>query len=202
MHHRERSLRRLTLLACLSAFLLLSGARAMAVEEPAYVVLKSEPPFELREYPGFVVAETRVEGDFDAASRAGFRRIARYIFGGNKDSDGRSRSISMTAPVTVEQDGEQWRLHFVMPSGSELSRMPEPLDGSVNLREVPAHRMAAVRFSGWTTDASIARHAGLLRDWLTAKGIAFEDRPQVARYDDPFTLPWNRRNEILIPLRY
>jgi hypothetical protein len=41
----------------------------------------------------------------------------------------------------------------------------------------------------------------MLKDWLTQQQVAFEDKPQVARYNDPFTLPWNRRNEILIPVK-
>jgi len=36
---------------------------------------------------------------------------------------------------------------------------------------------------------------------LGRNNLAFHDRPQLARYNDPFTLPWNRRNEILIPLK-
>jgi hypothetical protein len=188
-----RSLTALVTLSLLATF-------AMAVQEPPYVVVTSEPPFEVRDYAGFVVAETVVDGDFDAASRLGFRRVARYIFGGNVAADGRSQSIAMTAPVTVEQKGDGWRLHFVMPTGSEVARLPEPTDEAVTLRHIPPHRMAAVRFSGWTTEASIARHTQMLTQWLAANGIRFEDKPQIARYDDPFTLPWNRRNEVLMPL--
>ena len=88
----------------------------MAIEEPTYRALKSDPPFEHRWYPGFVIAETQLTGDFDAASRTGFRRIAGYIFGDNQSSDGGSRKISMTAPVTVEPRQNGWRMHFVMPS--------------------------------------------------------------------------------------
>jgi hypothetical protein len=88
----------------------------MAVPEPEYQVLKSDDRFELREYPGFVVAETQVSGDFDAASRSGFRRVASYIFGSNRNTAGESEKIAMTAPVTVEPAGpDRWRLHFVMP---------------------------------------------------------------------------------------
>ena len=51
----------------------------MAVEEPRYTVLVSDPPFEVRRYAAFTVAQTQIQGDFDAASRSGFRRIASYI---------------------------------------------------------------------------------------------------------------------------
>jgi hypothetical protein len=183
-------------LACLA----LIGSAAMAVEEPPFTVLRSEPPFELREYAPFVVAETVVEGGFDAASRSGFRRVAAFIFGDNTARDGQSRKIAMTAPVTVEPQGEGWRLHFVMPPGSDLASLPQPNSDTVRLREVPTHRMASVRFSGLTTEASVARHTRMLREWLQANGIDYVEAPQVARYNDPFTLPWNRRNEILMPL--
>jgi hypothetical protein len=182
------------------ACLFVTGGVAMAVEEPRFEVLKSEAPFEVRQYDAFVVAETVVPGGFDAASRSGFRRVAAFIFGDNTARDGQSRKIAMTAPVTVAPEGEGWRLHFVMPPGSELAKLPRPNDDGVRLREVPAHRMAAVRFSGFTTEESVARHTRLLRDWLQANAIDYVDAPQVARYNDPFTLPWNRRNEILMPL--
>ncbi|MEY3216908.1 MAG: hypothetical protein RLZZ280_1285, partial [Pseudomonadota bacterium] len=84
----------------------------MAVEEPRYTVLVSEPPFEVRRYAAFTVAQTQISGDFDAASRNGFRRIASYIFGDNVQAEvGAQRKISMTAPVTVTPESEGWRVH-------------------------------------------------------------------------------------------
>jgi hypothetical protein len=182
----------LTCLAC--------GGAAVAVEEPPFEVLVSDPPFELRRYPGFVVAETLVEGDFDGASRSGFRRVAAFIFGGNTAADGSSRKIAMTAPVTVVPEGPAWKLHFVMPPGSDLATLPRPTDPRVRLRAVPEHRAVAVRFSGWTTEAAISRETVRLRAWSEKRGLALAAPVQVARYNDPFTLPWRRRNEILIEL--
>lgn len=188
----------------LSAFLLFQWtfpAMAQSVSEPPYALIKSEPPFELRDYGAMTVAETTLEGDFDIAGSLGFRRVAGYIFGKNQNAKGESEKIAMTAPVTMEAQHQQWRLHFVMPPGLNLDNLPKPIDSSVQLREMPPQRMASVRFSGLTTGASIQRHTQMLKDWLTQQQLAFEDKPQVARYNDPFTLPWNRRNEILLPLK-
>lgn len=38
----------------------------------------------MRQYATFIVAETWVDGEMDAASSKGFRRIADYIFGGQE----------------------------------------------------------------------------------------------------------------------
>jgi hypothetical protein len=189
------------LLCAFLSFLWTLPTMAQTVSEPTYALVKSEPPFELRDYGVLTVAETTIEGDFDVAGSLGFRRVAGYIFGKNQNVSGESEKISMTAPVTMEAQQQQWRLHFVMPPGLTLGNLPKPNDSSVQLREMPAQRMASVRFSGLTTAASIQRHTQMLKDWLTQQQLAFEDRPQVARYNDPFTLPWNRRNEILIPLK-
>lgn len=180
---------------------LMGSSMAQTVKEPAYTLLKNEPPFEVRDYGALTVAETLIEGDFDVAGSLGFRRVAGYIFGKNQNAKGESEKIAMTAPVTMEAQNQQWRLHFVMPQGMTLDHLPKPVDANVQLRELPAQRMAAVRFSGLTTAASIERQTQLLKDWLVRNNLPFEDRPQVARYNDPFTLPWNRRNEILIPLK-
>lgn len=78
----------------------------MATEEPKFEVLSQHGKIELRRYPAFVIAETTVEGDMDAASGKGFRTIADYIFGNNQavspSPDAMSEKIAMTAPVTME----------------------------------------------------------------------------------------------------
>jgi hypothetical protein len=173
----------------------------MAIEEPKYQVLLTDGPFEHRLYAGFVVAETELSGDFDSASRNGFRRVAGYIFGDNQADSGDSRKIAMTAPVTVEPKDDGWRLHFVMPSSEDIASLPKPTDPSVKIRKVPPHEAASVRFSGWTTESAIADQTEKLRAWLEARGLVEKGPPQVARYNDPFTLPWRRRNEILISVQ-
>lgn len=172
----------------------------MAVEEPTYAVITREPPFEWRRYPAFVVAQTQLDGSFDAASRSGFRRIASYIFGDNRQAAGGQRKIAMTAPVTVTPEDRGWRVHFVMPAAESLQSLPQPLNSHIQLRQVPAHDVAVLRFSGFTTQASMEAQTARLRAWAQAKQLKLGPTAQVARYDDPFTLPWNRRNEILIDL--
>jgi len=172
----------------------------MAIEEPSYQILAAEPPFELRRYAEFIVAETELTGDFDSASRSGFRRIAGYIFGDNQSQGGGSRKIAMTAPVTVEPKAGGWRLHFVMPANETLDSLPKPQNPEVIVRRVPAQDVVAIRFSGWTTESSIKSHTDQLHEWMTRHNLKAASAPQVARYNDPFTLPWRRRNEILIPI--
>jgi hypothetical protein len=179
-------------------FTLLTAGDVMAIEEPAYQVLVSDAPFEHRRYSGFVVAETILSGDFDSASQTGFRRIAAYIFGDNTADAGKSRKISMTAPVTVSPAESGWKLHFVMPSQEKLDSLPRPNNAQINLRKVGEHEVVAIRFSGWTTAASIRENTEKLQQWASARNLTLAGVPQVARYNDPFTLPWRRRNEILI----
>jgi SOUL heme-binding protein len=189
----------ITVISLCGGLFLWSG-HAMAIEEPPFRVLQSEPPFEHRLYTGFVVAETDVVGDFDAASRSGFRRVAGYIFGDNQLQSGGNRKIEMTAPVTVEPKDQGWRLHFVMPSAESLSSLPKPNNPDVKLRQVPEHAVAAIRFSGFTTQAAVQEQTSKLRNWMSSKQLEAAGPAQVARYNDPFTLPWRRRNEILIPV--
>jgi hypothetical protein len=172
----------------------------MAIEEPAYRSLISEPPFEHRAYSDYVIAETNIAGDFDAASTKGFRRVAAYIFGDNSLPNGENKKIAMTAPVTVEEKPSGWRLQFVMPDGENLESLPKPKNAEVRLKNVPEHQMAVIRFSGWTTRAAIDEQTEKLKAWISAKKLKMVGSPQVARYNDPFTLPWRRRNEIMIPV--
>ncbi|MEI8256072.1 MAG: heme-binding protein, partial [Deltaproteobacteria bacterium] len=66
------------------------------VDEPRFSVELHDGDFEVRRYEPRVVAETLVTGPSSGAANEGFRRLAGYIFGGNR---GRA-SIAMTAPVS------------------------------------------------------------------------------------------------------
>ena len=173
----------------------------MAIEEPKYTSILSDKPFEIRKYDGFTVAETDLIGSFDTASRKGFRRVASYIFGGNKNNEGGSEKIQMTAPVTVIPKKDGWSLHFVMPSNYNLKNLPLPIDEKVVLKKYPEHLAAAVVFSGWTTESKINDFSNKLMLWLSKKNYEIIGPQQVARYNDPFTLPWLRRNEIIFMVR-
>jgi hypothetical protein len=198
--------------------LTLPGASAMATEEPKFEVLSQHEHIELRRYPAFVIAETTVEGDMDAASGKGFRAIADYIFGNNQakapTADTTSEKIAMTAPVTMEplaspsadglpamQGATQWRMHFVMPSQYTLASLPKPNNPAVRLREVPAKTWAVLTYSGFNTEAKIQSKTNELVVWLAAQNIKTLGSPQLARYNPPWTLPMFRRNEIMLEIQ-
>jgi hypothetical protein len=81
-----------------------------------------------------------------------------------------------------------------------LDTAPEPLDPRVKIREVPAHRVAAVRFSGFWSEDNYQRHLNQLTTGLQAAGLRWKREPVYSRYDAPWT-PWfMRRNEIWLAL--
>ena len=173
------------------------SCHVMAIEEPEFKILVDEGELQIRSYDEYLVAETAVEGSFDTASRKGFRRVAGYIFGENKNASGQSEKIQMTAPVTVKPDNEGWVLHFVMPSNYDMSQLPVPNNNSILLKKIEAHYAAVIIFSGFTTDAKIKNKTEELKVWLKKKDFKIAGTQQIARYNDPFTLPWLRRNEII-----
>jgi len=185
----------------------------MAIEQPKYTVIEKSDAFELRTYSAQIIAETIVSGSLDEASSAGFKLIADYIFGNNTSATGDNQQITMTAPVTIapksekismtssvtiEQTGEQWRLHFVMPSQYSLASLPKPNNPAVTLQEVPASNYAVIRFSGFAGEEKTATKTVELMTWLTSKGIKPAGKPELARYNPPWTLPFLRRNEVMI----
>ena len=194
----------------------------MAIEEPRYDVIVSQPPFELRHYAPTLIAQTLVDGDMDTASRQGFRLIANYIFGNNitvgSDQaakiamttpvtvEPQSSKIAMTAPVTLEpQSGDtsirgahQWRIHFVMPSQYTLATIPKPNNNAVTLHELPRKYMAVYRYSGFNTQARVQEKTEEALAWAKQQSLKVVGTPQLSRYDPPWTLPMFRRNEIMV----
>jgi len=59
-----------------------------------------------------------------------------------------SEKISMTTPVLETENSEQTRtVQFTMPSKYTLETLPVPDSERVTLREVPAKKVAALRFT-------------------------------------------------------
>lgn len=189
----------------------MNAGPAQAVEEPLWTSVFQDGAFQVRDYAPNVVAETRVNGARGDAINQGFRRLARYIFGGNEPG----QSIAMTAPVAQQPSGRQiamtapvaqtpadggWTVTFFMPPGSALQDMPRPLDAAVELREQPARRVAALRFNGLATRDNLERHEQDLRRRLEARGDIVIGPASYAFYDPPWTLPWARRNEVMLEL--
>jgi hypothetical protein len=174
---------------------------------PAYEVLKTADVFELRAYPSYLVAEVTVPGPAESASSEGFRLLAGYIFGSNTvaaklamttpvTQRAVSTKLAMTAPVTQVQGANGYVVQFVMPPGYSLSTLPVPNDARVTLREMPAVRMAVLRYSGRWTEANYQSHLATLRAALLRDGVATVGEPVLARYNAPYVLPFLRRNEI------
>ena len=115
-----------------------------------------------------------------------------------KSEAAKSEKVPMTAPVAVQKEAEKWRVHFVMPSQYSLEALPTPNNPQVSLREVAAKRYAVVRFSGLVGEEKMATKTAELQAWMQTKQLKPTGTPELARYNPPWTLPFLRRNEILI----
>ncbi len=191
--------------------LLTGGMNVIATEEAPYKVLQSDDIFELREYAPHILAETIVDGDLEGAGNMAFRRLFRYISGDNRtrnkismiapvSQESKGEKIAMTAPVGQENIQGKWAVSFMMPASYTMETLPVPDDPTIKLRQVPARRIAAVRYSGFWSEEKYLLHKKKLEAWLRDNQFTAVGEPVWARYNPPFT-PWfMRRNEILIPV--
>jgi predicted transcriptional regulator YdeE len=84
-----------------------------------------------------------------------------------------------------------------MPSQYTLATLPKPLNSQVKLREIPAKTFAALTYSGTNSETTVQERTNELANWIKSKNLEAVGKPQLARYNPPWTLPFLRRNEIL-----
>jgi hypothetical protein len=112
----------------------------------------------------------------------------------------------MTTPVTAARAEEAdaaagWKIRFYMPSKYSLDTLPEPKDKRILLKELPAETFAVIKFSGWSSQDSFTKHRDELEKELSdSSKFKAAGQPVNAFYNPPWTLPFLRRNEILIPV--
>ena len=172
---------------------LVMATRAIAIEEPVYQVEKAweAEQIEIRAYAPRVMAVTDMDEDTDG----GFRVLAGYIFGGNAEEE----KIAMTAPVQQSMAGEK-EMAFMMPAEYAIEDLPAPEDQRVSFREAPAYTAAVIQFSGWASAEKADEKWQQLRGFLIAEGIDITGEPTLNQYNPPWTLPFMRRNEIIVPV--
>ena len=180
------------------------------VEQAGYSISKKSDGYEIREYPSHIVAQTTVSGTYDKALNDGFRIIAGYIFGGNVKKESISMTapvtaqtsvsekIAMTAPVIASARGDSRVISFVMPEKYTLDTLPTPNDPRVKLVEVPAQKMAVLRFSWVRTADRVKKMEEQLLALLARDGVKAIGTPSYAGYSAPWTPPWMTRNEVMV----
>jgi len=158
------------------------------LETPKYSIDKTFGDCEVRTYEAYAVAElTEERPDGDA-----FNILAAYLFGKNSEE----KAMAMTMPVEMV-DGV---MSFVLPK-ADADAPPAPTDDKVTIGERPARTVVALPFPGVATPEEIERQRSKLADVLKAEGLeAADDSYTVLQYNSPFTIPWRRRNELVVAL--
>ena len=189
---------------------LLAGPVMSNVEKPDYKVIQTERNIEIRQYEPMIIAEVEVDGKREDAIREGFRLIADYIFGNNtvqRDiamtapvQQQESQKIAMTAPVQQQSTGRSWQISFVMPSKYSMETLPEPKNDRVRLKEIMTKKFVVIKFSGTNSNENVTEHENQLMNYIESNQIKIIDSPKYAFYNAPWTLPFMRRNEVMIEI--
>jgi len=166
-------------------------------EQQKYKVVKKFTDFEIRDYEPCLIAEVSVDGSMNQAGSYGFRPLFNYISQNN---------ISMTAPVIqIPVKNDQWKISFVMPSGSDISSLPISKNSDVEIKQIPQGFYACLKFSGNYSETKLEKNLNLLRRALVSesiKEIGNENNWRSARFDPPYKPSFLKRNEIQIPVNW
>jgi hypothetical protein len=154
-------------------------------ERPPYQILQSlSSRAEIRQYE----AQTWISTDY-MTDDSSFRILASYIFGGNREN----QRVAMTAPVITDD-----KMAFILPAGVTRESAPRPDGQAIEFMEVPPRKLATFRFSWTTSPERVKSKTDELIVLLEENGIRTSGQPFLMRYNDPWTPPFMRRNEIAI----
>lgn len=180
------------------------------VERPNYKVIRSQKNIEVREYSPMILAEVEVSGERKQAIKTGFKILANYIFGNNTSNmkmemtapvtSKVSEKMAMTAPVMQEQYMDKWKVSFVMGEKYTLETLPKPNSKEVILIQLQAKRFAVIQFSGLADDENIKQHTKELEAYISNENLKPIGGTILAFYNPPWTLPFLRRNEVMIEI--
>lgn len=184
-------------------FTLTTTGFAMAYEEPKYNIVKTYQEFEIRKYDDRLAVEIEYSNE-----DSGFRYLFKYIAGANTNSDKikmtvpvtQSVKIDMTTPVTQSVKNGKMLMQFFLPSKFTLENAPQPTDKRVSLVVIKGGHYAVIKYSGRLTNQNYLKHYKKLENNLNNNEIDFIKPGIRATYNGPLTLPFLRRNEIMMKI--
>ena len=110
----------------------------------------------------------------------------------------------MTAPVIAATrhtiESREWKISFVMPSGTMLKDLPIPGESRVVLRDLPSEDCVAISFRGRATKNLSERKEEALRLSAQKENYKLSAETRICRFDPPFKPGFLHYNEIVIPL--
>ncbi len=196
--------------------LILSGCSVFGLrttEEASYIIVDQQEEFELRQYAGLVIIETTVKKGFKEAGKEAFGKLFGYISGENKSrqeiamtapvlvnqaSADTGKSIDMTSQVIVDEINDGWRYAFVLPNSFTMANAPIPVNPKIRLVQVQPKLVAVLSYSGLLNEDNFRDNSVRLSNWISKNQLESLSLPRVAGYDPPWTIPFLRRNEIMI----
>lgn len=90
-------------------------------------------------------------------------------------------------------------MSFVLPAKYNLATAPTPKDRRIHLYNQPARVVACLRYSGVNSQEKIKKYSAELMRWLSQNHLYDPiGEIQSAQYDGPTTIPFLRKNEVLI----
>lgn len=191
------------------------------LETPHYKVVVEKAGYEIRRYDAFTVCSVSMTkprpvdsyktdatvSDPKTGGAKAFGALAGYLFGKNQES----AAMKMTTPVINRGQDNDYAgriMSFVLPSEywkeGGLAKAPKPLeDSGVMLECVEGQERAVVMFGGYASKTVVdAQKQQLLeklendKDWIAA-----DEAVDLFQYNDPFTPPWKRLNEVSVAVK-
>ena len=170
---------------------LIITSNSMSYEEANYEVVKKNEVYEIRKYSDRLAIETDISNEGNS-----FRKLFNYISGNNDKNE----EIKMTTPVTQIEKKGNMTMQFYLPSRFNKENIPSPSNPDVKILNIKGGYYAAIIYSGRTSDKNFIKHKSILENELKKDDMSILSPPIKATYDGPFTLPMNRRNEVMFEI--
>ena len=162
---------------------------------PKYKIISKNNNIEIRQYNNINIISTIEQLPYKEATYNGFKTLANYIFGNNKDNI----KIPMTAPVlTSFPNKKKLQISFIIDEQYSIDKLPQPKSEKIIMKELKLNKVAAIKFGFWATNKKVNKIKKKLETYLNKNNFKYSSEFLIAQYNSPWIIPPFRKNEILV----